>query len=77
MIFIKLTDKGTKENFSVNIKQIEKYQDYYVRVTSGLWHQVEETESQIDEKIRIAKKRDREDFLCALADIKECLKYLR
>lgn len=77
MIFIKITDKDTNEESFINVDKIKRYKSYFIATDDGLWYKVVETKEQISEKIRIAKKRDREDFLCALSDIKECLKYLR
>lgn len=77
MIFIKITDKDTNEESFINVDKIKRYKSYYISTDDGLWHKVAETKEQISEKIRIAKKKDREDLLFALIDIKETLKYLR
>lgn len=77
MIFIKITDKDTNEESFINVDKIKRYKSYYISTDDGLWYKVAETKEQISEKIRIAKKKDREDLLFALIDIKETLKYLR
>ena len=75
-IKLKILDGRKKKTRKFNVDYIEHYEDHYVSF-DGRYYEIEETEEEIDKKISIARKREYEDLIFILTDIREVLKYLR